>query len=120
MREGGDGTSSEVARLSAECSTSTASGGEAEALDLGGGVDAEGSRVERWVVSRLLCVGREVTGLGGVVSVRRLSVVVWSMVCRETEQDILLFRSGASVRVSSTRTGAVLPWPCGTAGVKVV
>ena len=37
--------------LSAGCSTSTASGGEAEALNLGGEVDAEGSKVERCIVS---------------------------------------------------------------------
>ena len=41
MGESDGGMSSERAQLSAECSTSTASGGEAEALNVGGGVDAD-------------------------------------------------------------------------------
>lgn len=53
MTEGDDGMSSKGAQLSVECSTSTTSGGVAEALDLVG-VDTEGSGVERCVVSMLL------------------------------------------------------------------
>ena len=39
VREGGDETSGEGARLSAEFSTETESDGKVEALDLGEGVD---------------------------------------------------------------------------------
>ena len=61
--------------------------------------------MERYIVSTLPRVARAVTGLGEVGGVQRLSVVVWSMGCRrETEEDILLFRGGTSVTLSSTRT----------------
>ena len=82
---------------------STDSCGEDDALDLGGGVDAEGegSGVERCIVSMLPCVARVVTRLGEVAGVRRLSVVVWSMCCKKTEEDILFFRGDAFVIFSS-------------------
>ena len=51
MGEGDDGASSNGAQLSAECSTSRASGGEASARDPRRGVDAEGFGVERSIVS---------------------------------------------------------------------
>ena len=139
MGEEDGGTSSEGAQLSADRLTSIASGREADTLDLGVGVDyAEDSGVKRCVVSMTLWLARVVTRLSEVASVRRPSVVVSSMGCRETEQDILLYFSGASVRHSSTRggcadeegvyglaerkegTSAVLPWSYGTAGAKVV
>ena len=138
MGESDGGMSSVRAQLSAECSTSTASGREAEALDVGGGVDADGSRVERCIVSMLPCVAREVAGLGEVAGLQRLSVVVWSMGCNETEAGALPSRGDASGMLSSLRSGgedeegvyglperkggagAVLPWSCGTAGGKTV
>ena len=100
------GKSSEGAQLSAERLRSISSGREADTLDLGVVVDhAEGSGVERCVVSMTLWLARVVTRLSEVASVRRPSVVVSSMGCRETEKDILLYFSGASVRHSSTRGG---------------
>ena len=101
MGEGDDGTSIEGAWLSTECSTSTVSGGEAKALDSGGEVDAEGSRVERFIVSMIPSIARVMAGLGKVTGVWWLSVAIWSMGCREKE-DIMLFRGGASVRHLST------------------
>ena len=54
MREGDDRMSSEGERerVSSECSTSKASGWETEARDLGG-EDAEGSGVDKCIVSTL-------------------------------------------------------------------
>lgn len=43
----GDGTSNEGVRLTGVCSTATEFGGEVDALDLGGVVYTEVSRVER-------------------------------------------------------------------------
>ena len=58
--------SSKGARLSAECPMAMLSGGEADALNLGEGLDSEG------------CVVLEgsMTGLGEMVGMRRPSVVV--------------------------------------------
>ena len=70
----------ETSRPTAGCSTTMASGGEVDALDLGGGVDDEGSGVERCVVleegALLPCIGRVVIGFSEVAGMRRLSVVV--------------------------------------------
>ena len=56
------------------------SDGEADAFDLKGGSDVEGSEAERYIVleewSMILCVVQAVTGLSGVVVRRRFSVVV--------------------------------------------
>ena len=71
--------SSEGVRQCAACRTATASGGVVEAFDLGG-VDAEGSMVERCIVfaevSMLPGVARVLTGFGEVAGMRQLSMVV--------------------------------------------
>ena len=60
-------------------SVTVASYGDFEAFDLGG-VDAEGSRVERYVslgdVSSVLCVAQVMVGFNGVVGMQQLSAVV--------------------------------------------
>ena len=89
-------------------------------------------------MSKLPCVARVVTGLSEVAGLQRLSVVVWSMGCDETEAGALLSCGDASGMLSSLRSGgadeeglyglperkggagAVLPWSCGTAGAKAV
>jgi len=72
--EGDDGPSSEGVWLTVVCSTARASGGEVEAFDSGGGVDAEGHGVERCIV--LAEVSIVVTRFGEVAGMGRLSVVV--------------------------------------------
>jgi len=60
--------------------TATAPGGEVEAIEVGGGVDAEGSRVERGVVvvegSTPPCITLAVTRSGEVAGMRRFSMAV--------------------------------------------
>ena len=102
--EGDDTNSREGGQPSAGCSITTDSGREDEALDLRGvnaDAEAEGSGAKMCIESMLPCVVQVVTGLGDVAGVRRPSVVV-SSGFRGTEEDILLFPSGACVRFSST------------------
>ena len=97
--------SPEGVRLSAVSPTAIMStGGEADALDLGEGLEVEGCVVLEGAV--LPCVARVVTGLSDVVGMWRPLVVVRSMSRVETGTDIWLSRGSESVRVSLIGSGA--------------
>ena len=79
-------------------------GGEADALDLGEGLDVEGCVALEG--SMLPCIAQVVTGPGEMVGMWRPSVVVWPMTGVETETDIWLSSGSVSRMVSSTGNGA--------------
>lgn len=92
---------SEKARLDSVESvrpTAMSPSGDTGAFDWGRGPGAEG-----W--STILCVVKAVTGLSEVVGMRRLSVVVWPMGCKEPWIVIWLSRNSASVSASLTGSG---------------
>ena len=85
--EGDDRTSrsSQGPRLSAQCATAVSLSGEANAFNLGEGLDTEG------------CVVREgsMSGLGEMVGMRRPSVVVRGMTWVEVGTEIQLSSGSA-------------------------
>jgi len=79
---------------------------EVEAIEVGGGVYAEGSRVERGVVvvevSVPPCIARAVAGSCEVAEMWGFSVAVWWAGWNDTGTYISLSSGGTSVKLSST------------------